>query len=56
MINTVRKIESLYVAYAPDLGVGVWGTCWEDAFNTLTEELRNFENVAATGEERKNQP
>lgn len=34
------KAQSLYGAYAPDAGVCFYGSCFEEAVNGLTDELR----------------
>ena len=34
------KIQSLYVSYSPDADVCFFGSCFEEAFNGLTDELR----------------
>jgi hypothetical protein len=34
------KAQSLYGAYAPNVGVCFYGSCFEEAVNGLTDELR----------------
>ena len=49
------KAQTLYVAYAPDSGAYSFGGCFEEAVNSLHEELAaRAEAVIQTGEERKN--
>ena len=41
------KIQSLYVSYSPDADVCFFGSCFEEAFNGLTDELRTRAMIAA---------
>ncbi len=42
MINQLFtfKVQGLYGAYAPDVGVCFYGACFEEAVNGLAAELR----------------
>ena len=48
------KIQGLYFAFAPDVGVCSYGGCLEEAVNSLTDELRSERagTGQAAGEER----
>jgi hypothetical protein len=37
------KAQSFYVAYAPEAGIWSYGSCFEEAVNSLAEELRSLE-------------
>ena len=37
------KAQSLYVAYAPDSGAYSFGGCFEEAVNSLADQLRSLE-------------
>ncbi len=47
------KAQSFYVAYAPDAGIWSYGSCFEEAANSLAEQLRSTESEKAAGEERQ---
>jgi len=48
------KSQGFYVAYAPQAGIVVYGGCFEEAANGLTDQLRSSnESEVETGEERK---
>ena len=46
------RVEGLYLAYAP--GAGLWssGTCYEEAANSLADELRSLQEGQETADER----
>ena len=44
------KAQSLYGAYAPDAGVCFYGSCFEEAVNGLTDELRTRAAILAKSE------
>jgi hypothetical protein len=47
------KITSLYVAYAPELGVSAYGSCRDEALNNLADEIGQQQGrLAETGHER----
>jgi hypothetical protein len=48
----IQKSATLYFAWAPDAGVFSYGGCFEEAVNSLTEELK-ARALPLTGEERK---
>jgi len=39
------KLQSFYVAYAPDAGAWSYGTCLEEAVNSLADQLRQNAGV-----------
>lgn len=41
MTTLTFKTQSLYCAYAPDAGVCSYGACFEEAVNSLSDELRS---------------
>jgi hypothetical protein len=45
------KAQSLYGAYAPHAGVCFYGSCFEEAVNGLTDELRARAAVVAKTQE-----
>jgi hypothetical protein len=50
----IRKIASLYIAYAPEFNLSAYGVCQDEALNNLTDELRQAQGVGeATRYERK---
>jgi len=49
------KAQSLYGAYAPDAGVCVYGSCFEEAVNGLADELSmRAAAVVAKAEKERN--
>jgi len=36
------KAQSFYIAYAPEAGIWSYGGCFEEAVNSLAEELRSL--------------
>ena len=57
MIISTRtfKIQGLYCAYAPERGVFSYGGCFEEAVNSLHDELqaRHGKERSRNGQERK---
>lgn len=54
MTTLTTKLESFYVAYAPDSGAYFYGGCFEEAVNGLAAELQaRTVQAERTGEERK---
>jgi hypothetical protein len=51
MINQLLtfKVQGLYGAYAPDVGVCFYGACFEEAVNGLNDELRTRAATVAKG-------
>ena len=50
----IRRITSLYGAYAPDFNLSAYGNCRDEALNNLTDEIRQRQEVLEpTGDERK---
>lgn len=49
------KIDTLYAACSPELGLISYGRCEDEAINNLTDEVRAHESVAerSTGYEKK---
>ena len=47
------KAQSFYIACAPQQGIVSFGGCFEEAANSLTDQLRSDEREATTGDERK---
>ena len=47
------KAQSLYGAYAPEADVCVYGACFEEAVNGLTDELRIRAATAAKSADRE---
>jgi len=48
------KQDNLYLAYAPELKLGAWGACQDEALNNLGEEIQQRQRVGqGSGEERK---
>ena len=45
------KIETLYAACSPELGVVSYGHCEDEALNNLTDEIRQRDQVR-TGDEK----
>lgn len=49
-----RKLQNLYVAYAPNFDVSAYGGCRDEAINNFTDEIRQRRAGAEeTGEEGK---
>lgn len=47
------KVQSLYVAFAPEFDVSAYGTCQDEALNNLVDELHaNSSVLEAVAEER----
>ena len=56
MIHTTftLKLETLYAACSPELGVVSYGQCQDEALNNLSDELRQRHQAGEpTGDERK---
>jgi hypothetical protein len=49
------KLNTLYAAYSPELGVLSYGGCRDEALNNLSDEirLRHKAGERATGDEKK---
>jgi len=49
------KVQSIYVAHAPQADLCCYGGCFEEAVNGLTDQLRNLPLKAGqgTGPERR---
>jgi len=46
------KVSGLYLAYAPEAGLWSCGACFEEAVNTLADELRCFDRERDVAEEQ----
>jgi len=45
-MNTITlKLETLYAAFSPELGVVSYGHCQDEALNNLTEQLHECERA-----------
>jgi hypothetical protein len=54
MTTFTLKLETLYAACSPDLGVVSYGHCQDEALNNLSEDIRKQQNTReATGYKRK---
>ena len=55
MTTLTLKVDTLYAACSPELGVLSFGGCRDEALNNLTDEIRLHHTVAesAAGDEKK---
>jgi hypothetical protein len=54
MTTFTLKVETLYAACSPELGVVSYGHCQDQALNNLSEDIREQqETTGATGNKRK---
>jgi hypothetical protein len=57
MTNTrTFKAQSFYIAYAPDNGLWAAGRCFEEAVNSLSDQLRSSGCAAEKGTDHEKQP
>ena len=54
MTTFTLKMDTLYAACSPELGVVSYGHCQDEALNNLSEDIRKQQNTReATGYKRK---
>jgi len=54
MTTFTLKVETLYAAFSPELGVVAYGHCQDEALNNLSEDIRLQEKTQdATAYKRK---
>jgi hypothetical protein len=49
------KLDTLYAAFSPELGMVSYGGCQDEALNNLTDEILQHQKAGerATGDEKK---
>lgn len=52
MTTFTLKLDTLYAACSPELGMISYGHCQDEALNNLSDEIRQHQK-AATGDEKK---
>ena len=55
MTTVTLKLDTLYAACSPELGVLSYGGCQDEALNNLAEEIRRHNQAGerATGDEKR---